>query len=156
MRRLAGVVAAVLLAGCAAQGSGSTNGTGATGTTISTTLPPVTAAPTTVATLPPTTEPPTTLPTPKILLSVSGTGIKSTEKFTTPGEDWDLAWSYNCASFGFKGNFAVTAKYPDGSFFNVVVNELGMSGVSVEHLHQGGTFYLEMNSECHWSVKVTG
>ena len=35
------------------------------------------------------------------------------------------------------------------------VNQLGMSGTSTEHYHEAGEFYLEVNSECSWSIKVT-
>ena len=88
---------------------------------------------------------------------MSGSGIKTTQKFSTPEDDWDLAWTYNCASYGGRGNFQVYVTSPDGTpSGNAGVNELGAGGSSVEYFHQGGTFYLVMNSECTWSVKVTG
>ncbi|MDQ6617850.1 MAG: hypothetical protein M3083_24670 [Actinomycetota bacterium] len=96
---------------------------------------------------------------PKVLLSVSGTGLKKTEKFTTSSNDWDLAWSYDCSKFfGGKGNFQVyvNGQVNIGGLSNLVVNELGASGSSVGHFHEGGTLYLEVNSECTWTVKVTG
>jgi hypothetical protein len=36
------------------------------------------------------------------------------------------------------------------------VNELGASGSDTEYYHSGGTFYLEVNSECSWTVQVKG
>ena len=37
-----------------------------------------------------------------------------------------------------------------------MVNQLGKSGSDVEHYHNGGAYYLEMNSECKWHVTVKG
>ena len=94
---------------------------------------------------------------PQSLLKISGSGSKSTAKFTAAG-DWDLNWSYDCSSFGYKGNFQVFVYNGDGSmsFSNAGVNQLGMSGADVEHYHSGGTFYLTINSECNWKIEAKG
>ena len=91
-----------------------------------------------------------------MLLDVTGTGIKSTNKFTAAG-DWDLTWSYDCSAFGSNGNFAV-ALYGQNSndVRGILVNELGAKGNDVTHQHDAGTFFLQMNSECAWHVTVTG
>lgn len=91
---------------------------------------------------------------PKVLLDVTGSGIKQTQKFTAGG-DWDLEWSYDCASFGTSGNFVVTAYGSDG-LPAVLTNELGAKGADVTHQHNAGTFYLSVNSECSWHVVVKG
>jgi hypothetical protein len=91
---------------------------------------------------------------PKVLLDVTGSGIKQTQKFTAGG-DWDLEWSYDCASFGASGNFVVTAYGSDG-LPAVLTNELGAKGADVTHQHNAGTFYLSVNSECTWHVVVKG
>ncbi|MGW2367026.1 hypothetical protein ACWCZ5_15770 [Streptomyces sp. NPDC001667] len=80
---------------------------------------------------------------PRTVLTESGNGVKSTAKFTVPG-DWDLRYS-----FGSAGNFAVTE---GGALGEVLVNELAASGSDVTHRHDGGTKYLEINSECSWKV----
>ena len=96
-------------------------------------------------------------PSPQVLLNISGSGTKTTQKFTTSGDDWDLAWTYNCASFGGNGNFIVDIKKGDGTESdNQGVNQLGAKGADTEHFHAGGTFYLEVTSECSWTVKVIG
>jgi hypothetical protein len=94
---------------------------------------------------------------PQVLLDISGSGSKSTAKFTAAG-DWDLNWSYDCSGFGYKGNFQVFVYNSDGSisFSNSGVNQLGMSGTDVEHYHSGGTFYLTVNSECSWKIQAKG
>lgn len=100
---------------------------------------------------------PATQIAPQVLLAISGSGIKGTEKFTTQGNDWDLKYSYDCSGFGQQGNFAVEVKGGDNSFTGLPgPNELGMRGSDVDHFHQGGTFYLEINSECAWRIEVDG
>jgi hypothetical protein len=42
------------------------------------------------------------------------------------------------------------------SLSNTGVNQLGKSGSDVNHYHTGGSFYLTINSECSWTVTVTG
>jgi len=94
---------------------------------------------------------------PQVLLDIKGSGTKSTQKFTA-GSDWDLNWSYDCSNFGYQGNFQVTVFNGDGteSFNNAPVNQLGKSGSDVEHYHAGGTYYLEVNSECNWHIQAKG
>lgn len=100
---------------------------------------------------------PTSPAAPRKLLDITGSGTKTTQKFTAAG-DWDMAWSYDCANFGYQGNFIVTPTGEDNnpSLANQSVNQLGKSGQDVEHYHHGGTYYLSVNSECSWHVTVTG
>src|SRR5947209_608132 len=45
------------------------------------------------------------LAVPQTLLNISGSGTKSTQKFTA-ASDWDLNWNYDCSKFaGGQGNF---------------------------------------------------
>ena len=94
---------------------------------------------------------------PQVLLDLSGSGTKSTQKFTAAG-DWDLNWSYDCSNFGNQGNFQVFIYSGNGSmsYSNSPVNQLGASGADVEHYHNGGTFYFTVNSECSWKIQVKG
>ena len=92
----------------------------------------------------------TVAPAPKVVLKEDGSGIKSTATFTVDG-DWDLAYTYDCSAFGFQGNFIVNG--PEIADF--YVNELGMKGSDVTHLHDGGQTHLEINSECAWTITVT-
>jgi len=94
---------------------------------------------------------------PVTLLNISGNGSKSTQTFTTPSNSWQLHYTYDCSGFGYKGNFQVMVYTSDGSLSNnAFVNELGHSGSDTEYYHTGGTYYLEINSECTWTVKVEG
>lgn len=90
-------------------------------------------------------------PAAKTVLTESGNGIKTTAKFHVSG-DWDLHYTYDCAAFGMQGNFVVTT---GGTSFPLpLANELGKKGAEVTHQHDGGTLYLEIDSECSWTVKV--
>jgi hypothetical protein len=43
-----------------------------------------------------------------------------------------------------------------GGLGGVAANEPGNRGASVSHMHQAGTFFLEINSKCAWHVIVKG
>ena len=89
------------------------------------------------------------------MLDVSGSGSKSTQTFTV-SDSWQMKWSYDCSSFGDRGNFQVYIYTSDGamSFDNNGVNQLGSSGSDTEYYHTGGSYYLEVNSECSWHITV--
>lgn len=90
------------------------------------------------------------------LLKISGSGTKSTQKFTA-GKDWDVSWDYDCGSAQ-GGIFQVYVYNGDGtpSFANGLINQTGKSGKDVEHYHNGGEYYLQVNSTCKWNVEVKG
>lgn len=88
-----------------------------------------------------------------VLLRLTGSGTKTTRKFTAAG-DWDLAWSYDCSSFGYDGNFQVFPTSSDPLATLNLVNQLGRKDSGVEHYHEGGTIYLEVNSECDWTIRA--
>ena len=92
---------------------------------------------------------------PTTVLNVQGSGIKSTDTFTARNP-WALNWSYDCSGFGDRGNFIVSVFDQSGSedFHDPGVNELGASGHDQEIYHNAGTFYLQVNSECDWSLNV--
>jgi hypothetical protein len=99
---------------------------------------------------PTTTKPPA--PATKVVLHVSGNGIKTTQNFTV-GPEWSLSYTYNCSSFGMSGNFAVIENNGNGS---VLANTIGDKGADTTYQHSdGGTHSLEVNSECDWTMTVT-
>jgi hypothetical protein len=96
--------------------------------------------------------------TPKVLLNIAGTGTKTTQTFAAHS-NWDMAWSYDCSSFGAQGNFIVSVYNSSDNtpnFDNQGVNQLGKKGADVDHYHSGGSFYLKVISECKWTINVTG
>ena len=80
----------------------------------------------------------------------------SSPQFAVSGA-WTMAWSYNCASFGSTGNFAVSINQPSGDFtFDIGPNELGTGGSGTDSYTDTGVFNLSILSECSWSITVSG
>jgi hypothetical protein len=95
---------------------------------------------------------------PKTLLVDQGDfGNKTTKLFTPQGKDWDLQWSFDCTSLGDSGNFSARVmRQGGGAQENAVVEKISDHDSGTEHYHQGGTLYLQVVSECQWTVKVVG
>lgn len=88
-----------------------------------------------------------------ILLDVSGTGPKITERFVTKA-GWDMVWSYDCGQNG--GLFSTTVYESNNQ---TSLNALGMSDVGtrasgVKHYITPGTYYLQISSSCSWRVVI--
>lgn len=91
---------------------------------------------------------------PRTVLDISGGGTKSTQTFTVE-KSWQLQWSYDCSNFGDSGSFMVAIKNSDGSpSDNEDVSQSGTSGADTEYYHTGGSYYLEVDSECKWHIVV--
>lgn len=104
-----------------------------------------------------TTVAPTTTPAPTVVYSKTGSGTGTTPNFTV-GAEWQIDWTYNCSNFGGSGNFIITPVGSGGTGIGLnPVNELGASGADTAYEHDAaGTFNLQVNSECNWTVKVIG
>jgi hypothetical protein len=89
---------------------------------------------------------------PVVLLDLKGSGIHRSKKFTAGGE-WTIAYTYDCTSFGQKGNFQI---FVEGDASDVAANELAAKGQGTQNEFTPGTFDLNMNSECDWHVTVKG
>lgn len=130
-----------------------TAATGASATVSS--APSVLAAVPSDLVAPPSSAPPSSAPpAPTVVLTLSGNGTKTTKSFTT-GDDWSIKYTFDCSNFDDKGNFQVYT-YTDGSMGDIPVNELAASGADTTYEHgDPGSHYLEINSECDWTVTVT-
>jgi hypothetical protein len=91
-------------------------------------------------------------PSAVVLLDLKGSGIHRSKKFTAGGE-WTIAYTYDCTSFGQKGNFQI---FVEGDASDVAANELAAKGQGTQNEFTPGTFDLSMNSECDWHVTVKG
>lgn len=94
----------------------------------------------------------TTPAAPHTVATFSGSGDQNTTRFTVGGT-WKLSYSFDCSPSGGGGNFMV---YEDGTGGSAVtVNDIG-DGESASTMAYGdaGTHYLEILSECSWTVKV--
>jgi hypothetical protein len=82
----------------------------------------------------------------------SGSGQQNTPKFTVT-DTWKLKYSFDCSDFGQSGNFQV---YEDGgNDYALSVNDLAKSkSASTLAYNDAGSHYLQVNSECTWTMKV--
>jgi len=71
-------------------------------------------------------------------------------------------YSYDCSAFGGGGNFIADMVSGSPSSLNYddqsIANALGAGGSQTTTLYpadQGGSYYLEVNSECSWSITLT-
>ena len=97
----------------------------------------------------------------KVLLSLTGTGIRNSRPFNVGGKPLTVTYSFNCSSFGSSGNFAADLLYGNQSSLNsddlTIANALARSGhqtTVVYPQYPGRDYYLAVNSECAWTVKV--
>jgi hypothetical protein len=91
--------------------------------------------------------------TPHAVATFTGSGTENTPKFTVTST-WELDYSFSCRNFGSSGNFMV---FEDGGndFNGVDVNDLAVSKTgSTWAYDDSGTHYLEIDSECNWTVKA--
>ena len=94
---------------------------------------------------------------PHVIFATSGSGATSTRPFTIPASDdaWQISWGYDCADVGGSGTFDYHVNQgtqPDYQDFGP--NQLGTGGQGIEHYYDRGTFNLQVNSECSWSIQV--
>ena len=96
--------------------------------------------------------------TPQVLLSFSGNGIKNSQPFTASGDTVQVVYSFDCSAFGSQGNFQADLVGSDG-LPNSIANALAASGkdTTTIYLHgMSGPYHVEVNSECSWSLTVSG
>lgn len=88
----------------------------------------------------------------KTVATFSGSGITNTAQFTV-SSTWKLDYSFDCSNFGYAGTFIVME---DGGLGGAMdVNALAVSKTGSSYAYDdAGTHYLEVNSECSWTLKV--
>ena len=104
--------------------------------------------------------------TERVLQSESGSGSDSLLPFTVPSGDkgWKLNWTYNCSNVGKRSQFQVyiiqeaqtSERSTQLNIKDFPVSVFGDSGSSTSHFQGTGTFNLDVNSECRWTVAVVG
>lgn len=98
-----------------------------------------------------------------VLIRFAGSGIKNSAPFDVGSGPLTVTYHFNCASFGSAGNFAADLLYGNQSSLNSddqsIANDLAMSGgqtTTVYPQDPGKDYYLSVNSECNWRLKVVG
>lgn len=93
----------------------------------------------------------------KTLLTFPGSGVKKSPIFNT-GAEWNVSYSFDCTKYGYDGNFVIMLyKGSNGDSDDILVNELARQGKDSTPIHHDpGSHYLAVDSECSWTVTVTG
>lgn len=103
------------------------------------------------------TTPPQSKPTPaKVRLRQSGSGTQTTKTFTVTKDEWSIKYSFDCSSFGQSGNFQLYVYQGGKDLADVAANDLKKSGAATSFEHGAGRYYITVNSECDWKIKVRG
>jgi hypothetical protein len=155
----ASVIAGIWLGNSGQAGSSATAASGPSAASVSPALSP---SPTTSAhsSRAPSSAPPSkggakALKPAAVLGTFTGSGGQTTARFTVPGSgNWELKWSYTCASYGSAGNFIVDED--GGKDLNGVnVNALGNGSDGITHAYgDTGRHYFVVNSECDWTMSA--
>jgi hypothetical protein len=91
---------------------------------------------------------------PTVIMDKTGNGISTTPSFTTSG-GWEIDWSYDCANLGQSSTFQISLhESSSNARVDTAAIALGASGSDVTFEDQGGTYYLQVSSECNWHVIV--
>lgn len=125
-----------------------------------------TQAPATSATTGPSPAASTSSPAPAahtshVLIRFVGSGIKNSAPFNVGSGPLTVTYHFDCAAFGGSGNFAADLLYGNQSSLNSddqsIANDLAASGgqtTTVYPQDPGQDYYLSVNSECNWRIKV--
>jgi hypothetical protein len=105
---------------------------------------------------------PSQLPVPpQVLLNFSGSGIENSAPFLVNSSQVTVTYNFNCSSFGSSGNFIADLEYGNQTSMNSddqpIANQLAPSGQTTTTVYPqdpGNDYYVAVNSECSWSVKV--
>jgi hypothetical protein len=103
------------------------------------------------------TEPARSPPGAHVLLDLVGLGDDDTDSFKSHPQDWRLEYVFQCWNFGRPGDFRIDIQRPDGSPTLLQgVQEHARSGVKSYVYTPGGSYRLDIRSNCRWRVKVSG
>ncbi len=94
-------------------------------------------------------------------VSLSGPGYKKSSTFPVHA-GWQVRWAYDCppgigqGGFGIVGSFDVLVRSANGdeAFPDKEISDQGSAGRGATAYPQGGTFYLEIQSQCNWELDV--
>ncbi len=99
---------------------------------------------------------------PPYRFTASGNGSGNTSPFTIPAttKQWQLARSYNCASFGTSSDFSVDINRGAGNgatdqdFNDNGPDTQGQGGNGVDTFYGTGTFDFQVWANCNWNLGV--
>ena len=102
-------------------------------------------------------------PVSHVLIRFAGSGIKNSAPFNVGSGALTVTYHFNCASTGSMGNFVADLLYGNQASLSgddqPIANDLAASGgqtTTVYPQDPGKDYYLSVNSECSWRIKVVG
>ena len=90
-----------------------------------------------------------------VVVNIGGSGNQTTANFTVAANQWNIAYTYDCASAGGEGSFIVNVHSSDNTSSRDAVSELGANGQNSTQEHGSGTYYISVTSACAWHLTVT-
>lgn len=98
----------------------------------------------------------TPVPEVETLVEQQGTGGAVTTPFTAEAR-WDVAYTYDCTGQpGGAGAFTVHVQDVSGRRINVIADNQGAEGSKENRWPHAGTYALDVETACSWTLKVTG
>jgi hypothetical protein len=89
---------------------------------------------------------------PQTLLEAKGVGLDATEAFEADAA-WDATYTYDCSAAGADPEFTLLV-LREGQPVNVLAQVDGASGEHSVRWPHGGTYSLQVDSPCAWTVRV--
>jgi hypothetical protein len=96
-----------------------------------------------------------------VTLSISGPGYKKSSLVQVHA-GWEVRWAYDCppsvgqGGFGIVGSFDAIVRSANGdeAFPQKDISNQGSAGQGRVSYPLGGSFYLEIQSQCNWEVQI--
>lgn len=98
---------------------------------------------------------------PSVVLTMNGTGYKKSNLVQVHA-GWEVRWAYDCppsigqGGFGIVGSFDAIVRSANGdeAFPQKDISNQGSAGQGRTAYPLGGSFYLEVQSQCNWEAQV--
>ncbi len=97
-----------------------------------------------------------------VLINFSGNNVRNSAPFIVNSSAVTASYSYDCSGFGGTGTFIadmISGSPSSGPYDDQpIANELGSGGSQTTTVYpqsQGGSYHLEVNSDCSWSITLT-
>jgi len=68
--------------------------------------------------------------------------------------EWTIQYSMTCRSD--TANFSIVTYHGDGSYGDLLENLITKRISKTQYIHEGGDWYLKIDGDCPWRVRVTG
>lgn len=91
----------------------------------------------------------------QLLKTFKGSGMKKTETFDVPSNEWKIEWSFKDSSGFGAGTLSIIVYTASGEMKDLVANTMGASGEDSSIIRGRGSYYLDFNAaNARYEVKV--